>query len=529
MSSFRRAVKTSDVNNTNSNDIISTPISMLGVKPWINGGGLGLVSCGNKQLDELIGGGIALGTTLAIENDIYSNYGETLLSYNISESISLGHDTLILYPSSDNEDAENFVSNLPYNQNVDPDMTDVVDNKSVDESINHHLQDKKEDEINSGLKIAWQYGKYIKKDVQQQTISGVRYCYSFDLSRKLQTSIKQSNPITICLGGESSNQPYLYPTEVSLTNSKDSAINDCNSDSLTNLLISWNNIVKLFIKSNKAIGKVSRIFLPNLSNLLWNYSENQKKSTIDDNMLIITRFILKLKHQIRGTRSILVISINTQSISDNHCRRLLSIIDTVIAIESFAGHKATIPAEFIDFCAFLVIRKIQQVAVIAPFRSLGTKFGLKRDRRKLHVEPLHLPPEESRSFGTAGADPTPEKIAKAEAIAKLNNNNNINNNNSIGKKIVLGFESEIDVMSIQEKNKNISISSRNNNKPIEYADGERRPLRGLFNKAPVSTDPVPIVMGGRIGGISISRTPPLQPGSACQSGLPGSKPNNLDF
>ena len=28
----------------------------------------------------------------------------------------------------------------------------------------------------------------------------------------------------------------------------------------------------------------------------------------------------------------------------------------------------------------------------------GSKFGLKRDRRKLNIEPLHLPPEESRAF-----------------------------------------------------------------------------------------------------------------------------------
>lgn len=32
-----------------------------------------------------------------------------------------------------------------------------------------------------------------------------------------------------------------------------------------------------------------------------------------------------------------------------------------------------------------------------PYRPSAAKYGLKRDRRKLHVEPLHLPPEDSRA------------------------------------------------------------------------------------------------------------------------------------
>jgi hypothetical protein len=34
---------------------------------------------------------------------------------------------------------------------------------------------------------------------------------------------------------------------------------------------------------------------------------------------------------------------------------------------------------------------------MAPHRSSACRFGLKRDRRKLHIEPLHLPPEDSRA------------------------------------------------------------------------------------------------------------------------------------
>ena len=51
--------------------------------------------------------------------------------------------------------------------------------------------------------------------------------------------------------------------------------------------------------------------------------------------------------------------------------------------------------------------------VLSCHQPKGQRFGLMRDRRKLHIEPLHLPPEESRAQGSSGTD------ARLEAKAKL--------------------------------------------------------------------------------------------------------------
>lgn len=40
---------------------------------------------------------------------------------------------------------------------------------------------------------------------------------------------------------------------------------------------------------------------------------------------------------------------------------------------------------------------LAQIAAMAPHRTAACRFGIKRDRRKLHIEPLHLPPEDSRA------------------------------------------------------------------------------------------------------------------------------------
>ena len=67
-----------------------------GVKRWSVGSSFGLISSGHAQLDKLIGGGFALGSICLQEIDSYSDYGRTLLYYNICESLSNGNKTVII-------------------------------------------------------------------------------------------------------------------------------------------------------------------------------------------------------------------------------------------------------------------------------------------------------------------------------------------------------------------------------------------------------------------------------------------------
>lgn len=80
---------------------------------------------------------------------------------------------------------------------------------------------------------------------------------------------------------------------------------------------------------------------------------------------------------------------------------LASFADSRLRVESFAGAADAVPYEFKEFCGLLALQRVQAVGVLAPFRPQAHRFGLRRDRRKLHVEALHLPPEESRAFGSS--------------------------------------------------------------------------------------------------------------------------------
>ena len=115
-----------------------------GLKSWING--VNFVSTGHRQLDEILAGGIALGTITILENDGYSIFAEIFLNYAMAESISQLQNTFIF--SRDNSDSEKLLTNLPHN------LT-----RGAEELKNNDNASKSED----NLKIAWQYGKYLVK------------------------------------------------------------------------------------------------------------------------------------------------------------------------------------------------------------------------------------------------------------------------------------------------------------------------------------------------------------------------------
>ena len=180
---------------------------------------------------------------------------------------------------------------------------------------------------------------------------------------------------------------------------------------------------------------ISRIFIPALDQVMSsiaaqssNKMNNTKSSKISAQ--IMGKFLLQLKHMIRSTRVCLTVTVQPCAITSQTLATLRQVADTVLSVESFAGRAHSVPYEFKDFQGFLVLHKIQQYGSTAPFRPPGARYGLKRDRRKLHIEPLHLPPEESRAFSTTGgaaAATTPAASSAAGGIGAVAGTSNSGN------------------------------------------------------------------------------------------------------
>jgi hypothetical protein len=145
------------------------------VKPWINCG-LGLVSSGNKQFDDIIGeqasftmlacvrhwftgGGYALGTVTLIAADRHSNFAESLCSYALAEGLSAGHDCLCLFPQR--EFVQQTLSKLPFNLTYSGEHPEANGPSGNDPDSTNKTP-----------------GSF------KSSTSCVRYCCSYDLSRR---------------------------------------------------------------------------------------------------------------------------------------------------------------------------------------------------------------------------------------------------------------------------------------------------------------------------------------------------------
>ena len=308
---------------------------------------------------------MALGTTLLIELDRLTSYGNTLLLYNLAEGISCSHNCLLLSTATSDDVCNSILAKLPYNLSAhttsEGEGADLTTTESISQGNDH------------GLKIAHQYAKYLKVSSRADSssssiggVNGVRYCNSFDLSKPLQSQLLlQTSPSVFALEQLKSSDNYGT------------------LGSLDGILAQWLQEIAGFVKSNAGVTSeaskaISRIFLPDLHTLLAIDSCNDVRA-VNKNINKISRFVLSVKQLIRGNKIILCATFSKSHISqmsDFYYAKLFHVSDTVLSIESFAGFVNSVPAEFKDYCGFLLVKKVQQVGVLAPFKSPGNHIYL---------------------------------------------------------------------------------------------------------------------------------------------------------
>ena len=296
--------------------------------------------------------------------------------------------------------------------------------------------------------------------------------------------------------------------------------------------------------SVNSVTSVCRIFIPQLANLAADHGSS------DENARRIVQFILGIKQLVRNVHATVAFTLLPQSSLQILLCRLKWVADTVLSIESFAGKEQSVPYEFKEFSGLLTVAKVQQSGSIASFRPPGSKFGLKRDSRKLHVEPLHLPPEQSRT-GTAGSAAA---LASAANVGFAVDSTSIihapegrgrieikiDNILAVTESSIISPSSSLREPSVTEVGSSYSLSEiRSPSKYEEKGTYDRAnslngniAARSIFARAraegllPGSRG----VEGTNTAGIGTQRAPPLQLGTACAPTRPGGNSSaSLDF
>lgn len=107
-----------------------------------------LVSSGLQDLDQILGGGLPLGSILLVLEDGTSHHHETILRYFLAEGVASGHSCFLAGPRHVAKDQDAVAQWMP---------------REGKPGIKEAKEDAAEEEkTGADLRIAWQYRRYIK-------------------------------------------------------------------------------------------------------------------------------------------------------------------------------------------------------------------------------------------------------------------------------------------------------------------------------------------------------------------------------
>ncbi|XP_039467376.1 elongator complex protein 4 isoform X2 [Oreochromis aureus] len=152
-------------------------ISIPGTRPSVQNGQL-LVSTGVTSLDYLLGGGLAVGTVLLIEEDRFDSYSRMILKYFLAEGVVCRHE---LFVASAQDNPDDILQELPA-----PILDDVAIHKPVEQP---RLSCEPQDNLDA-MKIAWRYQNLPK--VQSALASSSRFGHYYDVSKTMEPEIRQA-------------------------------------------------------------------------------------------------------------------------------------------------------------------------------------------------------------------------------------------------------------------------------------------------------------------------------------------------
>ncbi|XDV18739.1 hypothetical protein PO909_024371 [Leuciscus waleckii] len=147
-------------------------VSIPGTRPSVQNGQL-LLSSGVSSLDYVIGGGLAVGTLLLVEEDRYDSYSRMLLKYFLAEGVVCGHE---LFLASARDHPDEIMQELP--------------SPIMDEVASQGQPQPSDPENPDTMKIAWRYQNQPR--VQTALASSLRFGHYYDVSKTMEPELRQT-------------------------------------------------------------------------------------------------------------------------------------------------------------------------------------------------------------------------------------------------------------------------------------------------------------------------------------------------
>lgn len=423
-STFRRRTTSAGEASNHNN---STVLQYRGTKPWT--GGIQLTSSGLRELDAILGGGQPLASSILLVNEErFTDLTDCICRYWIAEGVSQRQRVMLLpmrpdvtcdTVCKDNNTYHggytathlrtNFMPSLPMNMHHAKHVKQVKQqNDAAGEGVKESSQfsiieeeDDDDDEVGAaaeeGLQIAWQYRLDIQNErnridsssssrKQAKAANGPSvYCHSFDLGNSLQDDLYLLKREGEDFDDDDDNKSVVY-------------IPNMDDQNLTEPHMIFRHLMKRIRDALLQCRRKDSV----LRVLLLDMEPNSYSVVIP---LLLT--------SIRASNLPVCIlcSVRT-SCWQNHrnnygnhtaaLTQLKRVCDVVLSIDSFVGYGEP-PPEFRELVGILNIEKLggQMLGQFSDRFALANRYGLKRDRRKLHIQMLHLPPEDMAQGGSS--------------------------------------------------------------------------------------------------------------------------------
>ncbi|EGC34901.1 hypothetical protein DICPUDRAFT_152838 [Dictyostelium purpureum] len=347
-----------------------------------------LTSTGLQDLDDIIGGGIPVGSILMIEEDINSSYYIFLLKYFLAEGILQQQG--VFFSSLIGIDPFEILNKLPQRITKEEEIeNDKTDNLATNSNKPSNPTDE--------LKIAWRYQQYVQNELSKQpttsSILNQTFCHSYDFTRKM--NVQSMNPNLIHTLSYSSNYSQVE-----------------GSSPYRNLFLEIQNLVYKYNKeaaANPDQTKVLRLCIQSFSSPLWSNNEEG-----------VIEFLHALKGLLRSSVCTCVISVPTYIYSSAFVKKISHLCDTVVSINSFSGMGGETPEQFAEYLGFFNIRKIARLNTLSlSFHPDMLTYVFKMKRRKMCIETIHLQPEMSRAGDSKPEDSNSNKKDDGNIVSKM--------------------------------------------------------------------------------------------------------------
>ncbi|XP_052372074.1 elongator complex protein 4 isoform X1 [Oncorhynchus keta] len=349
-------------------------VSIPGTRPSIQNGQL-IVSTGVTSLDYVIGGGLAVGTLLLIEEDRYDSYSRMLLKYFLAEGVVCGHE---LYVASALDHPNDILQELPA-----PILDDIASPKTEDQAKSC------DPESQDAMKIAWRYQNLPK--VQTALASSSRFGHYYDVSKTMDPEICQA---ARCHG--------FYLPEHSTTVTSPTATTPGQSpmpETYSSLLNNLQEVIhregfdgsvpqslthSLTLTQTKS-RNILRIGLHSLGSALWDDDLCCRENPSHGHAL--TTFLYGLRAMLRSSLSVAVVTVPSHLIQNRALMgNITRLCDTAIALESFRGSERETNPLYKDYHGLLDVRQLPYLNCLVCDLPDNKDLAFKLKRKQFTIE-----------------------------------------------------------------------------------------------------------------------------------------------